>query len=176
MANNTIKTRIQLKNDTEANWNKAINFIPLKGEVIIYSADDTHPFSRLKVGDGNTTVINLPFINTGNLNENRIFVDTTINWQTKPNFIPNTGDIIIFLDKEILTKDNQIITIPGIKIGDGDAYNLDLPFIGDEILDQLLDHIFNSSIHTTSVEKTFWNNKLNCEDVVVRGTLILNRN
>ena len=57
----SIKTRIQLKNDTEANWNKAINFIPLKGEVIIYLADGTHPFSRFKVGDGITTVVNLPF-------------------------------------------------------------------------------------------------------------------
>ena len=44
------------------NWNKAINFIPLKGEVIIYLTDDTHPFSRLKVGDGVTSVIGLPFV------------------------------------------------------------------------------------------------------------------
>lgn len=64
----TIKTRIQLKNDTEENWNKAINFTPKKGEVIIYSADDTHPFSRLKVGDGETTVINLPFIDSNSVN------------------------------------------------------------------------------------------------------------
>lgn len=65
MAENTIKTRIQLKNDTEVNWNKAINFVPKQGEVIIYSADDTHPFSRLKVGDGETKVTNLPFIDSG---------------------------------------------------------------------------------------------------------------
>lgn len=65
MATNTIKTRIQLKNDTEAHWNLATNFVPKQGEVIIYSADDTHPFSRLKVGDGSTNVIDLPFINSG---------------------------------------------------------------------------------------------------------------
>ncbi len=64
----TVKTRIQLKCDTEANWNKAINFIPLKGEVIIYSTDDTHPFSRIKVGDGITTIINLPFIDAQTIN------------------------------------------------------------------------------------------------------------
>ena len=28
MAENTIKSRIQLKNDTEANWDKATNFVP----------------------------------------------------------------------------------------------------------------------------------------------------
>ena len=74
-----LNTRIQLKNDTEAHWNLATNFIPLMGEVIIYTADDTHPFSRLKVGDGNTNVINLPFLwpeNTGDQtveNETLIF-------------------------------------------------------------------------------------------------------
>lgn len=61
MSHDTVKARIQLKNDTETNWNKAINFIPKKGELIIYSTDEAHPFSRFKVGDGTTTVINLPF-------------------------------------------------------------------------------------------------------------------
>lgn len=73
MAKNTINTRIQLKSDTETNWNKAVlvtdggekqsgtSFVPLAGEVIIYSTDDTHPFSRFKVGNGTTTVNNLPF-------------------------------------------------------------------------------------------------------------------
>ena len=68
MANTTVKTRIQLKSDTETNWDKAIHFIPLKGEVIIYSPDDTHPFSRIKVGDGVTSVINLPFIDATTIN------------------------------------------------------------------------------------------------------------
>lgn len=39
MADNTIKTRIQLKNDTEENWNKAVNFVPKNGELIIYIAE-----------------------------------------------------------------------------------------------------------------------------------------
>lgn len=75
-ANNTIKTRIRLKSDTEANWNKAgprdgsAGFVPLQGELIVYSADATHPFSRLKVGDGSTNVVNLPFIDAGTLNGN----------------------------------------------------------------------------------------------------------
>ena len=68
MSKNTVHARIQLKNDTEINWNKSVNFIPLLGEVIIYSADDTHPFSRLKVGDGITNVINLPFIDANTIN------------------------------------------------------------------------------------------------------------
>jgi len=70
---NTIKTRVQLKSDTEANWNKAgpkdgsAGFVPLLGELIVYTSDDAHPFSRLKVGDGNTNVVNLPFIDAGTI-------------------------------------------------------------------------------------------------------------
>lgn len=70
----TIKSRIQLKNDTEVNWNKAgpkdnsPGFIPLKGELIVYSADEAHPFSRFKVGDGKTNVVNLPFVDSGSIN------------------------------------------------------------------------------------------------------------
>ena len=62
-----LKTRIMMKSDTEANWSRQVNMIPLAGEIIIYSADDTHPFSRLKVGDGNTAVVSLPFIDAGTI-------------------------------------------------------------------------------------------------------------
>ena len=87
--NNTIKTRIRLKSDTEANWNKAgpkdgsAGFVPLAGELIVYSADTTHPFSRLKVGDGSTNVVNLPFIDSGTLNGNEtevVKIDTLLNF------------------------------------------------------------------------------------------------
>ena len=70
---NTLKTRVQLKSDTEANWNKAgpkdgsAGFVPLLGELIVYTADATHPFSRLKVGDGSTNVVSLPFIDAGTI-------------------------------------------------------------------------------------------------------------
>ena len=77
-ANNTIKTRIRLKSDTEANWLKAApkqnsdGFVPLLGELIVYLADDTHRFSRLKVGDGETNVNFLPFIDAGTINGDTI--------------------------------------------------------------------------------------------------------
>ena len=87
MATNTIKTRIQLKNDTEENWNKAINFVPLKGEVIIYSADDAHPFCRLKVGNGITTVSNLPFIYSNTLDK-ELTIGTTAQLNSDISYIP----------------------------------------------------------------------------------------
>lgn len=82
--NSTIKTRIQLKSDTESNWRKAVlssdhpqgqktsgtSFIPLRGEIIIFEPDDTYDYSRLKIGTGKLTdnVLALPFIDSGTLN------------------------------------------------------------------------------------------------------------
>ena len=50
---------ITLKHDSAANWAKAVNFIPQKGEVIIY--DDMDP--PFKIGDGIHNVNDLPFTN-----------------------------------------------------------------------------------------------------------------
>ena len=63
MANKTIKTRNVQKHDTEANWKKAVNFVPLEGELIIYDVDDTHLTPRFKIGDGVTKVNALAFQN-----------------------------------------------------------------------------------------------------------------
>ena len=57
MAEKKIQTRIRQKVDTKANWDKATNFVPLKGEYIYYS--DLH---KVKVGDGTTKVGSLPFL------------------------------------------------------------------------------------------------------------------
>ena len=53
--------RIVHKGDTEANWKKAKGFIPLAKEIIIYLPDTDHPYCRMKIGDGNTSVNELPF-------------------------------------------------------------------------------------------------------------------
>ena len=50
------KARFPQKIDTSANWAKATNFIPLKGEIIIYS--DTN---QIKTGDGITKINDLKF-------------------------------------------------------------------------------------------------------------------
>ena len=95
-ANNTIKTRIQLKSDTEANWNKAgpkdgsAGFVPLMGELIVYTADEAHPFSRLKVGDGNTNVVNLPFIDAGTINGS-LLPEAVVEFYTTRNAFPSPG-------------------------------------------------------------------------------------
>ena len=62
MPEKTLKTRIIHKHDTESNWNKATNFIPKQGEIIVYDIDSNHNYERIKIGDGATNVNNLPFV------------------------------------------------------------------------------------------------------------------
>ena len=52
-----LQTRVQNKHDIKANWDKATNFIPLAGEIIIY--DD---LNQIKMGDGQTYLSELPFL------------------------------------------------------------------------------------------------------------------
>ena len=59
-----VNSRIQHKHDIEANWLKAINFIPKIGELIIYDPDDNYKYSRFKIGDGIRTINNLEFSQT----------------------------------------------------------------------------------------------------------------
>ena len=61
MSENRLYTRIIQKHDTEAQWNLNPDLIPLKGELIIYDADETTLVPRFKVGDGITRIVELPF-------------------------------------------------------------------------------------------------------------------
>ena len=114
--------------------------------------------------------------------------DSTQNWNDARGMIPLEGEVIVYNDYATVTKivDNEekTIIIPAIKIGDGKAYVQDLPFVNDDLRDQLLNHINNPEIHVTMAdhvtmaEKLFWNNKINVNDAseVVNGALIFNRN
>lgn len=67
-----IDARIQLKRDTTANWNAATGFIPMAGEIIIYTdyrkettvengQTVTKDVAGIKIGDGRAYVQDLPF-------------------------------------------------------------------------------------------------------------------
>lgn len=108
MASKTVNTRIQLKSDTEANWKKSVlisdggekasgtSFVPLLGELIVYTADDAHPFSRLKVGDGETNVLALPFIDAQSIQGLENFIIRGANRYSFP-AIGQTGQLYIDL-------------------------------------------------------------------------------
>lgn len=57
--------RIKSKHDTTANWNNAIGFVPLQGEIIIYDdykVVDGKNVPGIKIGSGNAYVQDLAFI------------------------------------------------------------------------------------------------------------------
>lgn len=73
----TVNTRIQLKRDTTENWNNARGFIPLPGEVIVYTDYETKTYTveeygetviktalipNIKIGTGNAYVQDLAFV------------------------------------------------------------------------------------------------------------------
>ena len=87
MEKNT-KTRIQHKHDSAENWNKATNFIPLIGELIVYDADENYSYPRFKVGDGETSVVNLAFANEQNLST-QVQSDWNQGDINQPDFIKN---------------------------------------------------------------------------------------
>ena len=107
--------------------------------------------------------------------------DTTENWNAARGMIPLAGEVIIYNDYKTIQKeiDGELKTVyvPGIKVGDGQAYVQDLPFVDDELRQIIMDHITNENIHVTLREKLFWNNKLNVDDnaELVDGALIFNR-
>jgi len=116
--------------------------------------------------------------------------DTTENWNKASGFIPKAGEIIIYDDYEIKTQPveiqgevvNETIWIPNIKVGTGNAYVQDLPFVNETVRDILLEHIHNQNIHVTSSDKQFWNNKINIDDAYAQinrklenETLVFNR-
>ena len=53
--------RLVQKHEIQADWEKAVNFVPLQAEIIVYDADSTNKTPRLKIGDGKTPVNELPF-------------------------------------------------------------------------------------------------------------------
>lgn len=108
----------------------------------------------------------------------RALVDTTANWSQKTSYIPAKGEIIVYSDHSVI----EGISYPAIKIGDGMAYVVDLPFVGDDIMIQIMDvlipHIHDTSIHVTSAEKAYWNNKLDSalagENLILAPTIMNN--
>lgn len=73
----TVNTRIKIKHDTTENWNNAVGFIPLPGEIIVYDDYEIKTYTveeygevitktalipNIKIGTGNAYVQDLAFV------------------------------------------------------------------------------------------------------------------
>lgn len=74
----TIDTRIQLKRDTTEHWDNARGFIPLPGEVIVYTDYETKTYEVEEYGQMITKTVQIPNIKIGTGNayiQDLAFVD-----------------------------------------------------------------------------------------------------
>jgi len=98
-------------------------------------------------------------------------VRTTEEWNARQSYVPEAGRIIVYSDRSVLDDKN----VPGIKIADGSAYVVDLPFVDEDVEAVLIEHIHNTEVHITDAERQRWNNKLNYEMDDTNEVLTLNR-
>jgi len=86
--------------------------------------------------------------------DKEVFYGTTSYWNSQPQLITLSGCLYVYSDHTTDGTNN----IPGIKVGDGVSYLIDMPFIDKKYAE----HITDTVIHVTSSEKEFWNNKVRC--------------
>lgn len=100
-------------------------------------------------------------------------------WDADRDMISQKDVLYIYSDYKLIDQDGKQIYMPGIKVGDGTSYLIDLPFANQnknsEIEDLLLDHINNKIVHISAEQRDFWNNKLNLSLTPQSQTLVLNR-
>lgn len=103
------------------------------------------------------------------LHRPEVYFNTTAGWAAQSGLVGQANTIYIYTDYQ---EDGDGNPIAGIKVGDGNAYLIDAPFL-DTVY---LEHINDTDIHVTPAEKEFWNNKVRCfysltdEDTVVFTT------
>ena len=90
-----------------------------------------------------------------------ICMKTSSEWGQQVDMIGQLNTFYIYTDRT--KKEDQhgnIINYPGIKVGDGSSYLIDLPFVDD----LFYSHTNDMNIHVTLAEKQFWNNKVRIQD------------
>ena len=85
----------------------------------------------------------------------RVLYATTETWNSQPQLVSAQGFIYIYADYR---QNGQGMNIPAMKVGDGNAFLIDLPFT-DELL---YEHIMDNVRHITQEEREKWNNKVRC--------------
>ena len=100
-------------------------------------------------------------------------------WDADRDMVSQKDVLYIYSDYKLIDQDGKQIYMPGIKVGDGTSYLIDLPFVNQsknsEIEDLLLDHINNRIVHISAEQRDFWNNKLNLSLTPQSQTLVFNR-
>ena len=138
-------------------------------------------------GGGGTSdyndLTNIPTINTVLVKGDKTSSDyhiirtgTTAYWNSQPTYIPMQGELVVYTDYAQTTENGQTIYYENFKIGDGNAYLIDKPFVGDDLRIQIMRHITDADNQAnprhvqassmpgvTTGERGFWNAKVRPE-------------
>lgn len=141
--------RNAMKYGTTEYWSSKKDLIAEKGMIYVYTdhktiedGDKIVYLPGLKIGDGTSYVVDLPFVNE--TTDQKILSASTEEWNSQPSLIAKAGFIYIYTDwsRSDGTKS------PNMKLGNGESYLVDLPFC------------FLETERVTLEEKEFWNNKV----------------
>ena len=113
-------------------------------KVMIVGSEDEHLVSMQTLQD---------YLNT-NLNKQILF-NTTAAWNAQVQLQSQANTLYIYTDHQVDSDGN---VIAGIKVGDGNAYLIDMPFTDSAIME----HISDNVRHISAEERAFWNNKVSC--------------
>lgn len=94
-----------------------------------------------------------------------VHCDTSEAWNSSRNLVAKNGHIYIYSDYNIIENDDGSETkIPGIKIGDGTSYLIDMPFVftGTDRKD-ITAHMNDMEKHVSVEDRDNWNEKVKPE-------------
>lgn len=165
----------------------SITFTSSDGKFDLTSGENTRRFN-ITFSDGTTASINANFassnkaptsynglfnkpkINNTTLEGNimlsqlglrAIYYDTTSNWNMQPSLISEEGALYIYSDHQAIEDDVGNITyIPGLRIGDGTTYLIDLPFLSTVTTQAFYEHVNDIYTHVTPESRELWDNKV----------------
>ena len=94
------------------------------------------------------------------ITKNTVLFATTEEWNAQTLLIASEGVFYVYSDHGTDADGNDV---PGVKIGDGTSYLIDMPFVGDDIAATLAAHIADTIVHITADEREAWNGKLTAD-------------
>lgn len=90
-----------------------------------------------------------------------VHYDTKANWDRQTFLIAERGHLYIYKDAEVTYINGKRVVYPGIKIGDGSSYLIDMNYsVYGSDHERMIDHIHDYAIHVGTVDRVNWNEKV----------------
>lgn len=100
-------------------------------------------------------------INPALIDMSHVHYDTKANWDRQTFLIAERGHLYIYKDAEVTYISGEKVVYPGIKIGDGSSYLIDMSYsIYGSDHKRMIDHIHDYAIHVGRVDRVNWNDKV----------------